>query len=116
QTALDRARDFVAWRQLVHEALSVAIQQRGPLAADRLGDQEAFPALHADHRCRMELDELEVRQGCPGGVRQQEPLADRARWVGRARPQGGGATGAQNRGPGRDDASNRASIALALAG
>ena len=42
QPRLDRARDLVARRELVDEALAGGVVQRRALAADRLGDEEAL--------------------------------------------------------------------------
>ena len=58
------------------------VVQRRALAADRLGDQEALAALHADHRRRVELHELQVRQRRARRVRQQQAHcpASRAGW------------------------------------
>ena len=70
QLGLDGAGDLVAGLELVDEALAVGVEERGALAADRLGDEEAVDALGGaaaelvraagDHRGGVELDELEV--------------------------------------------------------
>ena len=79
----DRARDHVAGRELVGKAAAVVVDEQGALAAQRLGEQEAV----VDERGRMELHELEVGQRRPGAVGEREPLAERARRVGRALPE-----------------------------
>ncbi len=42
--------------------------QRGALAADGLGDQEALTVGHAEDRGGVELDHLQVGQRGPGRV------------------------------------------------
>ena len=93
----DRARDLVARRELVDEALAVGVEQRRALAADRLGDQEALAARDAGDRGRVELHELEVGERGAGGVGEQQPDAERAGRVGRARPERGRAAGGEDR-------------------
>ena len=72
---VDRPRDLVARRELVDEALAVGVEQPRALAADRLGDQEPLAAGDADHRGRVELEELEVRELRAGAVREQHAAA-----------------------------------------
>ena len=74
----------------------LAVVQRGALAADRLGDEEALAALDAGHRRGVELDELEVGEHRAGGAGEQEPGAVGARRVGGARPQRRGAAGGEH--------------------
>ena len=93
----DRARDLVARRELLDEALAVGVEQRGALAADRLGDEEALAALDAGHRGRVELHELEVGERGAGAAGEQQADAERARRVGRALPQRGRAAGGEDR-------------------
>ena len=97
---VDRARDHVAGRKLhplrivpLHEALAARVPEQAPLAAHRLGDQEALHAGRPDHPGRMELHEFHVdqlgarfeRQGVavrgvfPGIRRDLVGLADSAR-------------------------------------
>ena len=78
----------------------LCVVERGALAADGLGDQEALAALDADDRGGMELRELEVGELGAGGAGEQQAGAERARRVGRARPQRGGAAGGEDRGAG----------------
>ena len=99
---LDRSGDLVARGELVHEALAARVEQPGSLAAHRLGDQEAVGAVIADHRGGMELHQLEVGQRRAGREREQQSPSDRARGVGRARPQGGGTAGGEHDGAGGD--------------
>ena len=80
--------------QLIDEALAVRVEQARALAADRLGDQEALAAGDADHRRRVELEELEVGEQRAGAMGEQHAAAERPRRVGRARPQRGGSAGA----------------------
>ena len=94
--------DVVAGLELVHEALAVLIVERGALAADGFGDQEALAAREADDRGGVELRELEVRELGAGRAGEDEAGAERARRVRRARPQRGGAAGGQQRGLGLD--------------
>ena len=61
QASLDRLGDLIPGKQLVDEALAPRIQERRPLAADRLGDEEAFPPRHADHGGGVKLKQLQVR-------------------------------------------------------
>src|SRR5438128_2217866 len=51
----------------------------------------AYSPAHAHDGGGVELQQLEVGQRCSGGVREQQPDALRAWWVGGARPQRGGA-------------------------
>ena len=74
----------------------VRIVQRRALAADRLGHEEALAPGHADHGGGVELQQLEVGQPRARGVREQQPDALRAGWVGRARPQRRGAAGREH--------------------
>ena len=95
QALVDRARDLVAGRQLVHEPLAVGVHQQRALAAHRLRDQEAVElARRARERGGMELHELEVGERGAGLVGEQQAGADRAARVGRALPQRGRAAGA----------------------
>ena len=74
------------------------VEQPRALAADRLGDQEAVGAgsvSRADHR-GVKLHELEVGELGARRVGEQQPGPDRARRVGGALPQGGGAAGGQH--------------------
>ena len=96
QGAEDGAGDGVARRQLVDEALAVAVVQRRALAADRLGDQEALATGEADDRRGVELGELEVGERGAGVAGEHEAGAERAGRVGGARPQGGGAAGGED--------------------
>ena len=52
-----------------------ASKQRGALAADRLGDQEALAALHAGDGGGVELHELEVGERRAGAAGEQQPDA-----------------------------------------
>ena len=69
----DRPADDVARSQfgplvvVGHEAVAVAIDQLGPFAAHRLGDQVAAAAGDVQHR-GMELHELHVAQFGPGAI------------------------------------------------
>ena len=92
----DGGRDLVARRQLVDEALAAVVDQRGAVAADRLGDQEALVARRREQRGRVELQELEVGELGAGGVGHRQPAADRGRRIGRTRPQRGAAAGREN--------------------
>ena len=100
--AEDRAGHLVARCELLDEALPLGVEQRGALAPDRLGDQEALAARDTDDRGGVELDELEIGQRGAGGVGEQQPDAERARRVGRARPQRGRAARGQHGRPGAD--------------
>ena len=94
----DRARDDVARRELVGEAVAAVVEQQRALAAQRLGEQEAV----VDERRRMELDELEVGERGARAVGEHEPLADRAERVRRALPERGVAAGREERRRRRD--------------
>src|SRR5262249_10914374 len=86
QLGLDGAGDLVAGLELVDEALAVAGEERRPLAAERLGDEEAVDAggggaaelggAAGDHRRGVELDELEVGQGGARVAGQQQAAAE----------------------------------------
>src|SRR5579862_2414141 len=54
------ARDDVTGRKLVDEALASVVEQRGPGAAERFGEQEAVVAVVVTQRGRVELNELEI--------------------------------------------------------
>jgi len=97
---VDRAADLIARRELVDEALTVVVEQQAAFAADRLRHQEALATRHPDHRRRVKLHELEVRELRPRGVGEQHPRPERARRVRRSRPQRGGPTGADHDGTG----------------
>ena len=82
----------------------LGVVQRRALAADGLGDEEALAAADAGDRGGMELDELEVGERGPGGAGEQQAGAERARRVGRARPQRRGAAGGEDHGAGGERA------------
>ena len=92
----DRAGYLVARGELVDEPLAIVIEQLGPLAADRLRHEQSVAAAARDDRRRVELHELDVRERRAGRVGQQQPGADRARRVGRARPHRRGPAGAEH--------------------
>ncbi len=81
----DRARNDIARRELVGEAISVAVDEHGALTAERLRQQEAV----VEQCCGVELDELEVGERRPGVVGEHEPLAERPPGVRRPRPERG---------------------------
>ena len=56
----DRAGDLITRGQFLNEPLSARAVQRRALAADRLGDEEAFAPLDPCDGRRVELDELHV--------------------------------------------------------
>ena len=94
---VDRARDLVPRGQLFDEALAVGAEERCALAADRLGDEKPLTTRDAGDGRRVKLHELEVGERGPGRVGEHHPDPDRARRVGRARPQCGGAAGREDR-------------------
>ncbi len=92
-------RHRVARRELVDEAVAGGVVQRRALAADRLRHEVALAALDADDGGGVELDELEVGELRADGAGEQQAGAERARRIGRARPQGGGAAGGEDHRP-----------------
>ena len=76
QARVDRPRDLVPGRELVHEALAAGVDDQRALAAHGLGHQEAVELSLRAQRGRVELHELEV------GQRRRPP---RARGTGRRR-------------------------------
>ena len=68
EQSLDRAGDLVTRGELVDEAPAGGVEQRRAFAADRLRDQEALAATHADDRGRVKLQQLEIRQCSSGSV------------------------------------------------
>ena len=86
----DRLGDHVARREVgelvlaLHEAVALAVDQEGALAAHRLGDQRLLPAgVGAElHHGRVELHELQVAQHRTGPQRQRHAVAGRHRGVG----------------------------------
>ena len=89
----DRARDDVARRELVGEAVAVVVDEQRALAAQRLREQEAV----VEQRGRVELDELEVGERGPGAIGEHEPLAERAGRVRRPLPERRVAAGREQR-------------------
>ncbi len=77
--------------------------QGGALTADRLGDQKTLAAGEPDHGGGMELQQLQIRQRCTGGVREQQPDSLGAWRVGGAGPQRRGAARAEYDRAGGDD-------------
>ena len=78
------ARSASGWRPC-HEAAAGVVDEDGPLAAHRLGDQRLLtggPLAEEQHR-RVELDELEVGDPRAGPQRRRHPVAGRHRRVGR---------------------------------
>ena len=80
--AHDGARDTIAGRQIArrivagHERLPVAVQQPGAFAAKRLRQQE--PRLTGNVESgRVELDELEIRDGRAGTIGHGDTIAGR---------------------------------------
>ena len=98
----DRLADHVARGQLAarivlgHEAMAVAIDQPGPFAAHRLGDQAAAAAGDVQHG-GMELHELHVAQFGAGAIGDRQAVAGGHRGIGRFAIDLPGAAGAQNR-------------------
>ena len=73
ELAFDRVCDRVSRRELVDEAVAVAVQQGRALTADRLGDEEAVVAVRGVHGGRVELHQLEVGEACAGEMGDQHP-------------------------------------------
>jgi acetoin utilization deacetylase AcuC-like enzyme len=111
---VDRARYLVTGCELVHETLVSAVQQYGPLAADRFRDQESVEIAAPNERRRVKLEQLQIGElgaclsseeetGANGSERIGGPLPERCcaagcehGRAGRRRPIGGhhaGATG-----------------------
>ena len=111
---VDGAGDNVARRELVGEAPTVVVEQRGALAAQGLAQQQA----RARERGRVELHELEVGDGRACAPGHRDTLPGRAGRVGGALPEGGHATGGEQRGAGRKRpvGRERADAAAALIG
>ena len=96
QLGLDREGHVVARRELVHEALAGRVEQRGPLAADRLGDEEAVTRAAGPQRRGVELHELEVGQPRARRFGEPEPGPDRPGRVGGALPERRHAAGGED--------------------
>ena len=83
QMAHDRPRDDVARRQLGafvvfgEEAAALVVHDPGPLATDRLGDEQARHAGEVERR-GMELDELQILQRGAGPMGRRHAIAGRA--------------------------------------
>ena len=91
------ARGQLAARVVVgHEAVAVAIDEPGPFAAHRFGDQAAAAAGDVQHR-GMELHELHVAQLGAGAIGQGHAVAGGDFGIGRFAIDLAGAAGAENR-------------------
>src|SRR2546427_2162139 len=66
----DLARDDVARRKLVGEAPALAVEQDRTLSAQRLREEQA---VRGEDR-RVELDKLEIGDGCAGAVGKRDPI------------------------------------------
>ena len=60
---------------VVHELLTLAVEQSATLAADAFGDQNSLHARRPDHAGGMELDELHVLQFGAGVIGQRMAIA-----------------------------------------
>ena len=110
--AQDGAGDDIARREVgelvlaLHETDAVLVDEEGPLAADRLGDQRLLTvgALAEPEHGRVELDELQVRDPRPRPQRGCHPVTGGDGGVGRrgvdlAQPTAGQHHGPRMRGP-----------------
>ena len=89
----DVAGDDVPRRELVGEALAALVEEQRALAAECLGEEQR----RVHERRRMELHELEIRDGGAGAIGRSDAVADGARRVRRPTPERRSSTGGEQR-------------------